>query len=82
MVWIDERGVDEVAAEQLAAVGVDELVVRLFAALHDCQRHHDGRDRDHGARAAAYIRQLQLPLDAGISAARSIPRRSPIVVNS
>lgn len=42
--------------------GVDELVVRLFAALHDCQRLDDGYDRDHGPRAAQFISTLALPL--------------------
>lgn len=34
---------------------VDVLVVRLFAALHDCQRRDDGFDLDHGPRAADFI---------------------------
>jgi uncharacterized protein len=43
---------------------VDVLVVRLFAAFHDSQRRHDGRDRDHGPRAAKFILELGLPLEA------------------
>jgi uncharacterized protein len=43
---------------------VDVLVVRLFAAFHDSQRRHDGGDRDHGPRAAEFILQLGLPLEA------------------
>lgn len=27
--------------------------------LHDSQRRHEGRDRDHGQRAALFVRQLQ-----------------------
>jgi uncharacterized protein len=34
--------------------GADRTVVGLFAFLHDSQRHHDGRDSQHGARAAEY----------------------------
>jgi hypothetical protein len=34
---------------------VDELVVRLFAAFHDCQRRHDGRDGDHAPGAGALL---------------------------
>jgi uncharacterized protein len=43
-------------------------VVELFAFLHDSQRWHDGRDRDHGKRAASYVLALQgevLHLDRG-----------------
>lgn len=42
---------------------VDTLVVRLFAALHDCQRRDDGYDLEHGPRAADFIRGLDLPLE-------------------
>ena len=41
------------------ALGVPTLVPQLFALLHDSQRHHDGRDRDHGLRAARFVRTLQ-----------------------
>jgi len=34
-------------------------VVELFAFLHDSQRCHDGRDREHGKRAASYVLALQ-----------------------
>lgn len=44
--------------------GVDLLVARLFAALHDCQRRDDGYDREHGPRAADFIAGLELPLAA------------------
>ena len=43
--------------------GVDVLVVSLFAALHDCQRHDDGSDPHHGPRAAALAQQLDLPIN-------------------
>jgi uncharacterized protein len=33
-------------------------VVEWFALLHDSQRRHDGIDRHHGARAAAFIRSI------------------------
>lgn len=42
--------------------GVDELVVRLFAALHDCQRTHDGHDTLHGPRAARLVQGMELPV--------------------
>jgi uncharacterized protein len=43
--------------------GVDVLVVRLFAALHDCQRRNDGWDPDHGPRAAEFLQGLDLGLE-------------------
>lgn len=39
--------------------GVDELVVRLFAYLHDSQRLDDGEDYYHGDRAAEFCGQLR-----------------------
>jgi uncharacterized protein len=47
--------------EELAAAtaGADARVVRVFAAFHDSQRMHDGKDREHGARAAEVVRQLK-----------------------
>ncbi len=51
----------------MAAVnGARADVVELFSFLHDCQRHHDGLDRAHGARAAGYVLsmgQQELGLD-------------------
>jgi uncharacterized protein len=45
---------------RLAAVtGANVQVVELFAYLHDACRQSDGRDRDHGPRAAALARALQ-----------------------
>jgi uncharacterized protein len=40
------------------ANGAREDVVELFALLHDSQRHHDGHDRQHGARAADFVAGL------------------------
>lgn len=49
-----------VVAGFLAGAGpVDGLVCVLFALLHDSQRRHDGRDPEHGHRAAAYARALR-----------------------
>ena len=39
--------------------GVDMGVVELFAWLHDSCRLTDGRDLEHGPRAAAHARQLR-----------------------
>jgi uncharacterized protein len=39
--------------------GVDDLIVRLFALLHDCQRLNDGSDPEHGNRAASYARTIR-----------------------
>lgn len=38
------------------SLGVDPLVGVTFALTHDCQRHDEGADPDHGRRAAAFIR--------------------------
>jgi uncharacterized protein len=38
--------------------GADVLIVRLFAVLHDSQRRNESHDPQHGARAAAWARQL------------------------
>jgi len=37
--------------------GADLLVVRLFAVFHDCERHNESWDPDHGRRAARYVRK-------------------------
>ncbi len=42
--------------------GARSDVVECFALLHDSQRIHDGRDEDHGARAAAYARRINSSL--------------------
>lgn len=39
-------------------VGADLRVVELFAVLHDSRRHNEGRDPDHGQRAADYAHWL------------------------
>lgn len=41
------------------ALGVASVVPQLFALLHDSHRRHEGRDRDHGVRAAGFVQQLQ-----------------------
>jgi Predicted HD superfamily hydrolase len=38
--------------------GCDLEVARLFALLHDCKRQNEGRDPDHGARAADFAQEL------------------------
>jgi uncharacterized protein len=38
--------------------GVDVLIVRLFAVLHDSNRHNESWDPEHGARAADWAREL------------------------
>ena len=48
---VEEHG--QIIAEHSQA---DALIVTLFAMLHDCQRLSDGRDPDHGPRAAILIR--------------------------
>ncbi len=37
--------------------GADLLVVALFAACHDVARVHDGKDLEHGPRAARWVRR-------------------------
>lgn len=47
----------------LAAVnGARVDVVEVFALLHDSHRHHDGPDREHGARAADFALKLSREL--------------------
>ena len=50
-----ERNGLEIARHEPAA---DVLVVRLFAVLHDSCRLNEGHDPEHGARAAAWAREL------------------------
>ena len=38
--------------------GARRDVVELFAWLHDCRRRHEGRDNEHGTRAADFIAGL------------------------
>jgi uncharacterized protein len=38
--------------------GCDIEVARLFAILHDCKRRDEGTDKEHGARAAGFARDL------------------------
>jgi uncharacterized protein len=42
-----------------ATPGADLRVVSLFAVLHDAQRYTDGRDPEHGRRAAELALDLQ-----------------------
>lgn len=39
--------------------GANELVVRLFAVLHDCQRVNEAGDPGHGQRAAQYAAAIR-----------------------
>lgn len=39
--------------------GINRRVTVLFGLIHDCCRWNDGRDPDHGLRAAAFARKLQ-----------------------
>ncbi|HRN52326.1 MAG TPA: hypothetical protein PK788_02460 [Gemmatimonadaceae bacterium] len=49
--------------------GADPQVIELFALLHDSRRWDDGRDPEHGPRAADFARRLSadgiLTLEAG-----------------
>lgn len=38
--------------------GCDADVARVFALLHDCKRQNEGRDPEHGARAAKFVQEL------------------------
>lgn len=40
--------------------GVDSVVVRLFAYLHDCRRNDDGIDSEHGYRASLFVKHLYM----------------------
>lgn len=50
------RRVAEAGLHIADAEGVDRHAVLLFAILHDCRRENDGRDPQHGPRAAALAR--------------------------
>jgi uncharacterized protein len=39
--------------------GADPEIVEFFAFLHDAKRQNDGWDREHGRRAAVFVRGLQ-----------------------
>jgi uncharacterized protein len=55
------RCVGEVGADLAAAIaGADARVVLVFAAFHDSQRLNDGRDPEHGQRAADVVHSLRL----------------------
>ena len=51
--------VERYGIELSRSTGADELVVRLFALLHDSQRMDDDVDPDHGSRAAEYAISLR-----------------------
>ena len=50
--------VETVGLELCAETGADETVVRLFALLHDSCRLDDGRDPNHGPRAADRLGEI------------------------
>jgi len=53
------RGVAAAGARILeAGCPADPAVVFMFSLLHDAQRHSEGRDPDHGRRAADLLRSL------------------------
>jgi uncharacterized protein len=52
------RQVDKNAQLLAEKTGADIIVVRLFAFLHDVCRLNDGRDRQHGPRAADKLQEL------------------------
>lgn len=43
----------------------DPVFCEIFGLLHDCQRLDDGKDKEHGARAAAYAYEIRdlIPLN-------------------
>lgn len=66
------RRVAFIAAHLASRVpGGDPWLALLFALFHDSQRHTDGEDPEHGARAADLVRQLE-----GTLFELSAPRRS------
>ncbi len=50
--WDEVYGNGMMLSQQL---GVDQLVVGLFAYLHDCKREDDHQDPEHGDRAADFV---------------------------
>lgn len=53
------RRVERNALLLATRTGADVTVVKLFALFHDCRRENDGWDKDHGARGAAYAKELR-----------------------
>ena len=59
--WRTVHGIDH--WERVAEYGciiarhekLNERILVLFGYFHDCKRHSDGRDPDHGPRAAEYV---------------------------
>jgi uncharacterized protein len=62
--WYGVHGAAHWARVRLNGLAIAEVngarrdIVELFAWLHDCRRRHEGRDREHGARAADLIAGL------------------------
>ena len=54
--------VNEHAMAVARSLGVDPLVPRLFALVHDSQRLDDGEDPEHGPRAAQFVRDQRTNL--------------------
>lgn len=44
------------------SLGIDPIIPHIFAITHDSQRYDEGRDPEHGRRAAEFIRQNQTEL--------------------
>lgn len=52
------RRVERLGLMLAAVAGSDEVVISLFAPLHDCQRWNDADDPLHGQNAAHFAREL------------------------
>lgn len=50
--------VEGFALKMAALNGADEELTRIFAILHDCKRHNDDYDPQHGERAANLAREI------------------------
>lgn len=55
------RRVARLGLEIAAAEGADTMVVSLFAVCHDVARVHDGRDFEHGPKAAELVATTLAP---------------------
>jgi uncharacterized protein len=66
LVWADYCA----ACLELDGIPVDRVVVRWAAACHDCRRHDDGLDPDHGQRAAAWFGKQGAQLDPTLTRAQ------------
>jgi uncharacterized protein len=54
--WARVRQIGERLCE---TTGADLTVVRLFSVFHDSKRANEGHDPEHGARGAAFARELR-----------------------